>query len=95
MLQTLAYYLAFLIIGLASASFGPGLPEFARNTGAGLAALSSLFLFHRVGYIAGSLGGGRLLDRTRGNRLTGLVLGLIALGLVSVSRAASLPVLLA
>lgn len=94
MLQTLAYYLAFLIIGLASASFGPGLPEFARNTGAGLAALSSLFLFHRVGYIAGSLGGGRLLDRTRGNRLTGLVLGLIALGLVSVSRAASLPVLL-
>lgn len=94
MLQTLAYYLAFLIIGLATASFGPGLPEFARNTGASLAALANLFLFHRVGYIAGSLGGGRLLDRTRGNRLTGLVLGLIALGLVSISRASALPVLL-
>ncbi len=94
MLQTFAYYLAFLIIGLATASFGPGLPEFARNTGASLAALANLFLFHRVGYIAGSLGGGRLLDRTRGNRLTGLVLAVIALSLVSVSRAAALPVLL-
>lgn len=95
MLQTLAFYLAFLIIGLATASFGPGLPEFARNTGSSLADLANLFLFHRIGYIAGSLGGGRLLDSVRGNRLTGLVLGLIALGLVSVSRAAALPVLLA
>ncbi len=94
MLQTLAYYLAFLIIGLATASFGPGLPEFARNTGASLAALANLFLFHRIGYIAGSLGGGRLLDRTRGNRLTGLVLLVIALGLLSVSLAGTLPILL-
>ncbi len=94
MLQTLAFYLAFLIIGLATASLGPGLPEFARNTGSSLAALSSLFLFHRAGYIAGSLGGGRLLDRTRPNRLTGLVLAVIAVSLVLLSRAAALPVLL-
>lgn len=94
MLQTLAYYLVFLIIGLATASLGPGLPEFARNTGSGLAALSSLFLFHRAGYIAGSLGGGRLLDRTRANRLTGIVLAALAVSLVLISRASSLPVLL-
>ena len=93
MLQTLAYYLAFLILGLVHASYGPGLPEFSRNTGSSLAILANLFLFQRLGYIAGSLGGGRLLDRTRGNLLSGAVLLTISAGIVAISRAEALPLL--
>jgi fucose permease len=37
-----------------------------------------LFIFYRVGYMSGSLAGGRVIDRLRGNRLTGFVLLFIA-----------------
>lgn len=92
--QTAAYYLVFIVIGMTTASFGPSLPGFARNTGSSLSALGYLFVFHRIGYITGSLGGGRVLDHYKGNRVTGLVLLVIALGLTSLSLATALPLLL-
>lgn len=90
MLQTVAYYLAFMVVGITTASFGPSLPGFARNTGAALSDLGLLFVFHRIGYMTGSLTGGRLIDHFRGNRITGIVLFVIAAGLVSVAFAGTL-----
>ena len=73
MLQTAAYYLSFIVIGMTTASFGPSLPGFAANTGSTLAGVGALFVFHRIGYITGSLGGGRIMDRLRG-KLIGTVI---------------------
>ncbi|MDR2588026.1 MAG: MFS transporter [Spirochaetales bacterium] len=79
--QTLVFCCAFVILGLASASFGPGIPSFAQAAGATLAHTGMIFVFHRLGYLSGSLGGGRIIDRISGNRLTGSVLLVMAAAL--------------
>ena len=94
MIQTAAYYLVFTVVGMTTASFGPGLPGFAAGTGSTLAQVGALFVFHRIGYITGSLGWGRLVDRLKGNSVTGIVLLVIAMGLFSISASGTLPVLL-
>jgi FHS family Na+ dependent glucose MFS transporter 1 len=94
MLQTAVYYLSFLVVGMTTASFGPSLPGFAANTGSTLAGVGALFVFHRIGYITGSLGGGRVVDRLRGNLVTGSVLIVIAGGLAAVAFAGNLFLLL-
>ena len=78
--ETLAYYLAFVVVGMTTASFGPGIPGFAAATGSTLAQVGALFVFHRIGYITGSLGGAKLVDTFRGNRDTGPVLFVAAAG---------------
>ena len=77
----ISYCLAFLVLGLTTASLGPALPTLARNTVSSLAQISALFAFHRLGYMLGALGGGRLFDRLRGNLLMGGSLLLAAVGL--------------
>ncbi len=91
---TMAYFLAFFVVGLTTASFGPAIPGFAAATGASLSEIGSIFVFHRLGYITGSLGGGSLVDRFRGNAVTGAVLFVVAAGLAAVSAAGSLAILL-
>lgn len=61
--KTVAYYLSFVVIGVTTASIGPSIPSFAENIGASLAITGTLFVFHRIGYMLGSLGGGALFDR--------------------------------
>lgn len=80
--RTLAYYLAFVAVGMATASFGPSIPSLAANTGETLARVGALFVFHRIGYISGSLSSGKLVDRVSGTLVTGIALLIIALGLV-------------
>jgi FHS family Na+ dependent glucose MFS transporter 1 len=69
--QTLGYYAAFIALGLVSASLGPTLPGLAQNTGSPLAHISLLFAARSSGYLAGSLLGGRLYDRTAGHPVMG------------------------
>ena len=61
--QTLAYYAAFIILGLTAASLGPTLPGLAGNLGIAIGAMSSLFPIRSLGYLLGSLVSGRLYDR--------------------------------
>lgn len=94
-LQTLAYFVVFIVVGMTTASFGPSIPSFARNTGSSLSAVGALFLFHRLGYMIGSLGGGRMLDRLPGNLVTGVMLLTITGGLVLLPLARTTTVLFA
>ena len=64
---TIGYYAAFVALGLASASLGPTLPGLAELTQSRLAQISSLFAARSLGYLAGSLLGGRLYDRVPGH----------------------------
>ena len=61
-----------------SASLGPTLPGLAQNTGSPLAHISLLFAARSSGYLAGSLLGGRLYDRTAGHPVMGCSLLVMA-----------------
>jgi FHS family Na+ dependent glucose MFS transporter 1 len=92
---TAGYFYSFLCLGLISASLGPALPYLAENTGSSLRLISLLFLGQRLGYMLGSLGGGYLYDRLRGNRLMALMLLLLSGLLVFIPLSTSLlPLLL-
>ncbi len=72
---TIAYFSAFIGLGLISAVLGPTLPALAELTQSSFGEISILFLAHSLGYFVGSLVGGYLLDRVSGHPV--LVVALI------------------
>ena len=64
---TAAYFLTFVALGLTTGSFGPTLPALATQAHRSLNAISYLFTFRSLGYVAGSVLGGKLVDRQPGN----------------------------
>ncbi|HSB73016.1 MAG TPA: MFS transporter [Candidatus Methylomirabilis sp.] len=77
-LKTIGYYAAFVGLGMASASLGPTLPGLAEHTGSRLSEISSLFVARSLGYLVGSLLGGRLYDRMPGHPVMGAGIVLMA-----------------
>lgn len=65
---TTAYYLAFIILGLATAVEGPSLPTLAKHTSTTLDQISLIFVVGAFGYLLGSIIGGRAYDRLPGHR---------------------------
>jgi FHS family Na+ dependent glucose MFS transporter 1 len=82
--KTAGYYAAFLILGLSTAALGPTLPALAEQTRSTLGQVSILFSARALGYLLGSLLGGRLFDRLPGQRVMGFVLLGMAVGLACV-----------
>lgn len=78
---TIAYYAAFIGLGLISASLGPTLPGLAEQTRTDLGEISFLFTTRATGYMLGSLLGGRLYDRLRGHPVMGLALLIMGVGM--------------
>ena len=72
--KTLAYYGAFVGLGLVLASLGPTLPGLADAIGASLSSLSTIFVARSTGYLAGALIGGRGFDRLPGHPLMAVML---------------------
>jgi fucose permease len=93
--RTLILYCAFVIVGLAGGSLGPAIPSFAEAAGETISRVGMLFIFYRAGYMAGSLGGGRVVDAWGGGRFTGGALVFIAAVLGILSYAQSLTLLFA
>ena len=79
-----SYFLAYIVLGMTSATLGPSLPYLSENVGTSLKGISSLFIAHRLGYMAGSFGGGRLYDRINGNRFMAGMLLIMAAGMAAV-----------
>lgn len=77
--RTAGYYLAFIALGLVTASLGPTLAALSQNVHAGLDQISGLFTASALGYLLGSLFGGRAYDRAPGHTVMGSVLLLLAL----------------
>ncbi|MFW6139595.1 MAG: MFS transporter, partial [Spirochaetota bacterium] len=67
--KTATYYAGLLCLGLVVSVLGPSLPGLARNTGTSLSEISFLFTSVSLGYLLGSLLGGRLFDRVPGHPL--------------------------
>jgi FHS family Na+ dependent glucose MFS transporter 1 len=78
MLNTLAYYIAFIMLGLTTAVTGPALPWLADQTQSRIDEISLVLVVGRLGYIIGSLLSGRGYDRFPGHRILSAVLMLIA-----------------
>ena len=76
---TAAYYLSFIILGLATAAEGPSLPTLAKHTSSPLEQISLIFVFGSLGYLLGSIIGGRAYDKFPGHRIMGFSM-LVLLG---------------
>ena len=78
---TAGYYGAFIIFGLLTAAIGPTLLGLGANTESDKSEISLIFTAQALGYLTGSLSGGRLFDRLPGHRLLAsvlLVIGVLA-----------------
>jgi FHS family Na+ dependent glucose MFS transporter 1 len=76
--KTMAYYAAFIALGLSAASLGPTLPGLAEHTQTRLHEISFLFMARSLGYLLGSLLGGRSYDRVPGHPVMATVLIVMA-----------------
>jgi MFS transporter, FHS family, Na+ dependent glucose transporter 1 len=65
--QTTAYFIAFIALGITTASLGPTLLGLERQTGVDTRAISYLFTARSFGFMLGSFRGGTLYDRHRGH----------------------------
>ncbi len=74
----MGYYMAFIALGLSSASMGPTLPVLAEHTQTHLSQISFLFTARSLGYLLGSMLGGRLYDRVAGHPVMAATLILMA-----------------
>jgi len=78
-----AYYGAYLLLGLMLTSIGPCMNDLEQQSGSSTAAVSFLIVVMSLGYIAGSIVGGRLYGRLSGNRV--LSVSLLAMALLTVT----------
>ena len=67
--STIAYYYAFIILGLIAGVFGPTLVILASQTRTTLGEISIIFAARSFAYLVGSLLWGRLFDRIKGHPL--------------------------
>lgn len=86
--STFSYYAAFIALGVTMSIHGPALPWLARHTASRLDQISIIFAASSLGYMLGSLLGGRAYDRFPGHKIQALALLAISLGsaLVPVMR---------
>lgn len=80
MAATGGYFASFIVFGLLTAALGPTLPGMAKNTHSQLAQISFIFTAQSLGYLGGSIFGGRLFDRFPGHPLlAGVLTGMAVL----------------
>lgn len=76
--RTFAYYIAFIGLGISTASFGPTLLGLSQHTHTHLNEISFLFTIRSMGYLLGSYGSGRLYDRLKGHPMMAAALLLMS-----------------
>jgi len=92
---TALYFASFIALGLSTGSLGPTLLTLASQTNSSISSVSYLFTLRSLGYVCGSLRGGRLFDQYQGNLVMGVLLLAGSLCLTAVANANSFTVLLA
>ena len=92
--QTVAYFVAFVALGLAIASLGPTLPGLATQVQASVADISYLFTLRSFGFLVGSLFSGRFYDRLSGHAVMAAMVISMSATLALMPAASSLGALL-
>ena len=91
---TVAYYLAFILLGLTISAEGPTLLKLSEHTSSTLGQISSIFIFGSFGYLSGSYISGQIYDRVSGHQFMSGILVMLGIGTALVPVAKSLPMLL-
>jgi FHS family Na+ dependent glucose MFS transporter 1 len=78
-----AYYATYVLLGLMLTSIGPSLDALQAQTGSTTGGIALVFTANALGYIAGSLLGGRLYGRIAGHRI--LATALLALSALTLT----------
>jgi MFS transporter, FHS family, Na+ dependent glucose transporter 1 len=91
---TVAYYLAFIILGLTTAAAGPSLLRLADHTASPLNIISYIFVLSSFGYLIGSFFGGRIYDRFSAHRFMSITLVVMAITCIFIPISHSLALLL-
>jgi FHS family Na+ dependent glucose MFS transporter 1 len=86
--KALGYSGGFVAVGLATAVLGPTLPGLAERTQSQLGQASVLFTALSLGYLVGSLWGGRLYDRVPGHPV---MVGALAIMAATLAAAPAIP----
>lgn len=89
------YLTSFLIVGLSITFIGPALSELRERSGSDIGGIGVLFVGQSIGYIFGSVLGGRLYDRFTGHRIFGAALLTIGAGMALLPVWSSIPALFA
>ena len=76
------YLTSFLVVGMSLSVLGPALTELRDRSGADIGDIGVLFMGQSLGYICGSILGGRLYDRFDGHRVFAGALAILAVGLI-------------
>lgn len=76
--KTASYYVAFVALGTTGAVLGPTLGDLAEHTHTQLSQISLLFTAGWLGYLLGSIMGGRLYDRKLGHPVMAAALIIMA-----------------
>jgi FHS family Na+ dependent glucose MFS transporter 1 len=91
---TIAYYMAFIILGLTTAAAGPSLLRLADHTASPLNIISYIFVMSSLGYLIGSFFGGRIYDRFSAHRFMSLTLVVMAVTCIFIPISHTLALLL-
>jgi len=90
---TVAFYLAFILLGLTTSVTGPTLPTLASHTSSRIDQISFIFITASLGYLIGTWIGGRVYDRLPGNRIIPFGLLIMALASAYIPSATQLTIL--
>ncbi len=90
---TLAFYAAFILLGLTTAVTGPTLPALAERTSSRIDQISFIFITGSLGYLIGSWLGGKSYDHLPANRIVPAGLILLALTAFVIPTSAHLVIL--
>ncbi len=89
-----AYLGGFVVLGLSSSIAGPALSHLRDRVGTTDGGIASVFAVNAFGYIVGSLGGGRLVDRGNAHRWWAIALAVVIASMLVIAEAPNLFVLL-
>lgn len=92
--QTICYYTAFVVIGLAAGLLGPTLIALAKQTNSGFSEIGFVFMVHSFGYVVGSTFLGSFYDRIGGHKILALMVVMLSAALFLMPLAPTLPLLL-
>ncbi len=89
------YLTSFTVVGLSLGMLGPALTQLRDRSGTDIGGVGVLFAGQACGYIVGSFGSGRILDRVDGHRLYAAALVVLGAGMFAVPLFSSIYVLTA
>jgi FHS family Na+ dependent glucose MFS transporter 1 len=90
---TMVFYFSFILLGLTMAVTGPTLTTLAKHTSSRIDQISYIFITGSLGYLIGSMIGGRLYDKFPANRVVPIGLLVLAASSAYVPSASQLVIL--